>query len=224
MLVGKAVHSALETWMAVGGEDVGDLLDFFTASVESMKDEGPISTEEEEAARAMLFDYFAQLASVDKSLILGVEKQFEIVIGGARIVGIIDRIGYVDNNKDNIVLTDYKSGRSSVSQAKAKDNMQMAVYTIAAKALWPGAAHYTTELNYPRLHKSVIHEFTLEELLKHKREINELALAIKLDSRFAPKGSPPKCGYCGHNRYCGTGKFNARIWNAIQAKRTRNGN
>jgi CRISPR/Cas system-associated exonuclease Cas4 (RecB family) len=182
------------------------------------RESGPISEEEEELARTMLYDYYSKLEAVDKSLIVGVEYEFELYIAGVKIVGIIDRSAYVDNTKKVLTISDYKSGRSSITQAQAKDNLQMAIYTMAAIQTWP-AERYITELIYPRLNKSVKHEFTKEELEKHIEDIRKTGLSIKLDKRFKPEGTPPRCGYCGFNTICGTGKFQNRIWQGILKKR-----
>lgn len=221
MLIGSAVHSALETWVAVDGKDVGDLLDIFAASCEDKRLEGSISDEEEELARVMLYDYFEQLQTLDRSLIIGVEHMFELLIPGTRITGVIDRAMYLDDKKETVMIPDYKSGRNSITAAKAKTNWQMGIYTLAAKQLWP-AKRYITELIYPRLNKTVSHEFTDEELNKIRSELIDTSTNIKLDSRFAPKGTPPICGYCGYNTICGWGKVQNRIWKGIVAKRERN--
>jgi CRISPR/Cas system-associated exonuclease Cas4 (RecB family) len=485
LLLGSAVHSALEVWVDIGGEDVGDLLDAFSASVEAQRINGYISDEEEETARAMLYDYYDTINKLDKSMVIGVEEEFELYVAGARIIGYIDRVEYINDSKDTILVTDYKglaldtrlptpsgwstikevqvgdkilggdgfpcfvtdksevhynkcykitfddntsivcdhehkwvvntstgekilttdelkdnlfsnrkkpqkhltiptvspklgdkelpvdpyvlgawfkhipigylrasyqqrldllrgimdtdghwnpirkrcvvtttnkqyakeinelvvslgwkattfynkgtgfgkeidvwqtwftpvdeevflarlpityrakastksrrrlitsveeidtvptqclvvdspdhtflcgdqmlkthnSGRSSITQSQAKNNLQMAIYTMAAKQKWPDAEHYITCLEYPRLHKSVKHEFTQEELDIHAETIRELNLSIKLDTRFKPIGKPVNCGYCGFNTICGYGKFQAKIWEGIKRKR-----
>lgn len=220
MLVGKAVHSALETWVAEEGEDVGDLMDIFAAACEVQRALGKISEEEEESARAMLFDYYEQLSKVERSLVVGIEHEFELIIPGARITGVIDRAEYLEEEHRTLIVTDYKSGRRSITEKQAKNNTQMAIYTMAAQGIWP-ADNYITELVYPRLNKSVRYQFTADDLRRHIEEIKEIALAIKLDSRFAPKGTPPICGYCGFNEQCGWGKHQNKMWQRIQSKRER---
>ena len=218
MLIGHAVHSALEVWLAVDGQDVGDLLDIFTASVESQRKEGDITVEEEELARTMLLDYYDSLASVNKDLVLGIEEEFNLLIPGVYISGIIDRAEYLDKKKDTILVTDYKSGRSSISQQQAKKNLQMAIYTLAAMHMWP-AERYITQLVYPRLNKSIKHEFTLQELQDHIFNIQELGLNMRLDHRFKPTGTPPICGNCGYKHQCPWGKKMDKIWQGIKRKR-----
>lgn len=221
LLVGKAVHSALETWVAVEGHDVGDLLDIFSVACDVQRESGHISEEEEELARVMLYDFYSKLEVLDKGLIVGVEHQFELYTSGVKIVGVIDRASYTDDSKKVLLISDYKSGRSSITQAQAKNNLQMAIYTMAAMQDFK-AERYITELIYPRLNKSIKHEFTEDELAVHREDIRTTALDIKLDKRFKPTGTPPKCGYCGFNTICGTGKFQNKIWQGIVKKREAN--
>jgi CRISPR/Cas system-associated exonuclease Cas4 (RecB family) len=218
LLIGQSVHSALEVWVSEGGEDVGDLIDAFTTACEVQRKVGYISDEEEALAISMLYDYYQQLEKIDSSLVVGIEEPFELRLIGTRIIGFIDRVAYLDSNKDTLIITDYKSGRSSITQAQAKNNLQMAIYRMAAEQLWP-ANHYITELVYPRLHKTVKHEFTQEELDMHREDIATTSLNIKLDTKFRPTGSPVKCGYCSFKSYCAYGRVQARIWEGIKRKR-----
>jgi CRISPR/Cas system-associated exonuclease Cas4 (RecB family) len=219
MLVGKAVHSALETWVAVEGKDVGDLLDIFTASVEAQRKEGEITEEEEELARTMLYDYFESISTIDVGLVIGIEEEFEMRLPGLIITGIIDRAEYLDESKEVVVITDYKSGRSSISQKNAPNNMQMAIYTLAGKQIWPAKRHIT-QLEYPRLSKVIKHEFTDEELAKHVAQIRELAANMRFDTRLKPAGTPPICGNCGYKYMCGGwGLKMDKMWQGIKKKR-----
>ena len=217
MLLGNAVHMALETWMAEEGKDIGDLFDVFTASLAVVRKVGPISGDEEEAARTMLMDYYDKLDKVDKGLVLAVEEMFQLPLNACIVTGVIDRAEYLDDSKDTVVLVDYKSGRYATTQAKLRTNMQLAVYTYYAKQKWP-AKYYVAELHYPRLDKVLRHTFTDEELETQIKDMDKTAIDIKYDDQFLPKGSPFACGSCGFVHDCGWGRVQYKIYTAIKRK------
>jgi putative RecB family exonuclease len=217
MLSGSAVHSALETWMAEEGEDIGDLMDIFTASLNVARKTAPISNEEEEAARVMLMDYYDKLSSVNKDLVLGVEEDFVLDLPACQIRGVIDRVEYLDDKKDTIVVIDYKSGRYAISQNKMKENAQLAIYTKYAQQTWP-ADKYIAELHYPRLDKILRYSYSQEEVDHLVEDVENTALDIKYDDDFWPKGSPFTCGTCGYVEDCGWGRVQYKIYAAIKRK------
>jgi len=225
MLLGSAVHSALETWMAEQGEDEDELLDIFSAAVARYRTEGEISGEEEETARHMLLDYYSQVDMPrERETVIAVEQPFSIIIGGLEVIGFIDRLNLstVGEGSDSCTvlnIIDYKSGRSSITQAKAKTNRQLAIYTLAAREMYPGMNHYSSHFVYPRLNKTISYTFSTEELNNHIREIKKIGKDIRADNSFRPKGSPMQCAYCGHVRKCGYGKIQAKKWIGILRKR-----
>jgi CRISPR/Cas system-associated exonuclease Cas4 (RecB family) len=217
MLIGQAVHSTLETWVAEGGEDLGDLMDMLAASCVAWRAQGEISEEEEQLARDMLIEYYDTFSSLDRGNIVGIEEPFELLVDNVLITGILDRVEW--ESPGVLMVVDYKTGRTSVSQAQAAKNLQTALYTMAAKQRWPEAEHIITKLVYPRLKKSVIHEFTDEQLATHMAAIRETAMEMRLDHSMPPTGTPPICGNCSFKYKCGWGKKMDKIWQGILRKR-----
>jgi DNA helicase-2/ATP-dependent DNA helicase PcrA len=216
MLIGQVVHSTLETWVAEKGEDLGDLMDIYAGALVTWRKEGPISDEEEELARQMLIDYYDHLSAIDKTQVVAVEQPFELYIDNVCITGVIDR---VEQDKSNVVtITDYKTGRSSMTQAQAKKSLQGAIYTMAAKDMWDPPS-VIMEFSYPRLKKSVIHEFSPADLQDHRDAIKESATNMRLDHGLRPSGTPPICGNCSFKYDCGWGKRMNAIWQGILRKR-----
>jgi CRISPR/Cas system-associated exonuclease Cas4 (RecB family) len=220
LLMGQVVHSTLETWVAEQGEDLGDLMDIFTACLVTGRAEGRISEEEEQLARDMLIDYYGELEKIDRDLVVGVEYPFELLIDNMVVTGILDRVEYEDESRDTLFVRDYKSGRYSISQGQAKKNLQMGLYTIAARATWP-AKRYITELVYPRLKKSVKHEFTEEQLDVLRAEARDISEQMRFDNRFKPTGTLYICANCAFVSQCAWGKKQKGISENITAKRER---
>jgi CRISPR/Cas system-associated exonuclease Cas4 (RecB family) len=220
LLVGHAVHAALETWVAEKGEDLGDLMDIFTACLAKDRQDGEISDEEEQLARDMLIDYYTELEKIDRGLIVGVEHPFELLIDNMVITGVLDRVEYEDESRETLFVRDYKTGRYSISQGQAKKNLQMGIYTLAARETWP-AAHYITELVYPRLQKSVKHEFTESELDTLRAEARDITEKIRFDDRYKPTGTMYTCANCAFVMLCGWGRKQKQIADKVTAKRER---
>jgi RecB family exonuclease len=63
--------------------------------------------------------------------VLAVERRFDIEVGGHRLTGSIDR---VDRAADGhgVRIVDYKTGRSEPAAGTMPDNLQLAVYHLAA--------------------------------------------------------------------------------------------
>ena len=113
--LGAAVHAALAAWHAGGG----DLLAAY---------EGP------EAGKEMLRDYLADpLASATT---LGVEFEFNLRLGGARVRGVVDHICELDGRT---VLVDYKTNANIDDALMHAYTTQLRLYGLAAgRGLLPG--------------------------------------------------------------------------------------
>ncbi|MGH9265561.1 MAG: PD-(D/E)XK nuclease family protein [Acidimicrobiales bacterium] len=63
--------------------------------------------------------------------VLAVEHRFEIELGGVRLTGAIDRIDRADDG-EGIRIVDYKTGRKEPRPDQLPDDLQLAVYHLAA--------------------------------------------------------------------------------------------
>jgi RecB family exonuclease len=63
--------------------------------------------------------------------VLAVERRFEVYVGPHRLAGAIDRIDRADDGV-GIRIVDYKTGKSEPSAADVADDLQLAVYHLAA--------------------------------------------------------------------------------------------
>jgi hypothetical protein len=118
------------------------------------------------------------------------------------------------------MVVTHNSGRYSISPGQAKKSLQMGLYTLAARATWP-AKRYITELVYPRLKKSIKHEFTEEELDVLRAEAVEISTNMRFDDRFKPSGMMFTCFNCAYVTQCGWGKRQKQIAEKVNAKRER---
>ena len=113
--LGAAVHAALAAWHSGGG----DLLEMYN---------GP------EAGREMVRSYLAHPLATATTL--GVEVEFNLRVGGARVRGIVDRICESDGRT---VLVDYKTNATLDAALIEAYTTQLRLYSLAAgRGLLPG--------------------------------------------------------------------------------------
>lgn len=136
---GKAVHAALEHLYreVITQEHVGDLDASRLAALyaEAWKREGlqglALFTE-----GTQMLDAYAQ-RSVDFHNILGVEQEFRLQVGPFTVLGFIDRVDRLDD--ETIEIVDYKTNRQLFTREEVDGSLQLALYEIAARRIWPWA-------------------------------------------------------------------------------------
>jgi RecB family exonuclease len=144
--------------------------------------------------------YCQRAGKIDHRRVLAVEKKFNVDLGdGCVAYGFMDRVDRLDD--DVVEVIDYKTNRMLFSRDEVDSDLQMSVYGIAAKKLWPWA-------------KEVVFKF---EMLRHsfgmrtERSAEELADArdylVSLNSRLhALKQFPATlnslCGWCDYRDRC----------------------
>jgi RecB family exonuclease len=86
----------------------------------------------EEARRdffSMLDRWWEEEGAVARPDVVGVERRFEVDVGPHKVSGSIDRIDRVDGG---LRIVDYKTGSRETPAAEMPDNVQLAVYHLAA--------------------------------------------------------------------------------------------
>jgi hypothetical protein len=146
---GKRVHETLEDLYdgVIRGEDplsLAVLLDIFQSrwdrawhgDIRIVRDEPP--SYYQEIGVACLQGYYSRHHPFRSGLTLGIEQSFEFpleVDGRYRIRGFIDRI---DVGPDGVLeIHDYKTGKRTPSARKVKEDLQVALYEMAARSLYP---------------------------------------------------------------------------------------
>ena len=163
----------------------------------------------EEARR----DYYSMLdmwweaegALIEQKLgpdVLDVERRFSIEVGPHTVNGFIDRIDRADDGT-GIRIVDYKTGKKEPSADDMADNLQLAVYHLAATrdedlmALGPPTQ---LRLLYPRTMKSYDQEIVTGHAEATESRILTAAERI-LDEQFEPSVHA-NCRYCSFHRLC----------------------
>jgi superfamily I DNA/RNA helicase/RecB family exonuclease len=134
--------------------------------------------------------------------VLDVEREFSIEVGPHTVNGFIDRIDRADDGT-GIRIVDYKTGKKEPSTDEMADNLQLAVYHLAASrdeelmALGPPTQ---LRLLYPRTMKY----FDQQIVAGHAEATEARVLAAAghiLDEAFEPSVHA-NCRYCSFHRLC----------------------
>jgi len=136
--------------------------------------------------------------NIKTSSVLAVEKEFRIEIGGFPFLGFIDR---VDRFGDEVRIVDYKSNRMMFTDADLESDLQLSLYGIAAKIMWPWAKRVTYSLEMLRHHKRVDVERTDEQLAKAEAYLVVLAKRASEKLEFRPKINQ-FCSWCSYRSSC----------------------
>ena len=154
----------------------------------------------------LLRDYFNHIQA-NPPAVVEREKRFKFDLPeiGVRITGKIDRI---DRENDLLRVVDYKTSRK---KGKAKESLQMALYTeaLSRDAVEdvrgkPGSAvlHFLRHGDDPESN----HTFSAEELSAHREQIAKVTQGIR-ERNFKPK--PNEYGVC---KWCDYKDFICPAW------------
>jgi putative RecB family exonuclease len=155
--------------------------------------------------------WLAREGTLDARDVLAVEHEFDIAIGTARLVGAFDRVDRI--GADAIRVRDYKSGRRPPSRQEVDESLQLAIYDLAARQLWPWARRVELGLDLLRHDKVVTTERTDEQRDATRQYVLATLARIEAESDFAPRLGT-LCTHCDHRLHC------PAYADALAAKRT----
>lgn len=138
-------------------------------------------------------------AEVYKRKILGVEVPFDVDFGSFRIHGFIDLVTEI--NSDTIEVQDYKTGNWTKNGGDALQDLQMRMYSIAAKHLFPSYKYVLMTLDYLKKNPVTV-IFGPEDDAKTIEFLTDTYQKIS-NSSDPPRLKSFKCSWCvGYDR-CG---------------------
>jgi putative RecB family exonuclease len=219
---GNVLHDALErtyNWIRdeeyVGELPVERLLECYRLA---WGDSGLVGLDLYQEGRAILRQYARTTGAVDHMRVLAVEQEFNLLVtaDGCRLVseaeraawkdvedcfvvnGYIDRVDRVD--AETVEVVDYKSGRLLYTKSDLESDLQLSVYGLVARELFPWAK--TVKLSFEMLRHGIRQRAprSADDLLA----AGEYVRAIGMRSERGPY--EPRlnsyCGTCEHRTRC----------------------
>ncbi|MDG6100530.1 PD-(D/E)XK nuclease family protein [Dactylosporangium aurantiacum] len=223
--LGASVHTALRSWYALDPDrrDRAALPTLLKATwvSEGYRDE----TQERDVFRralGWLESYVDGLDPHDEPV--GVERTVAARTETLALSGRVDRI---DERAGELVIVDYKTGRSGLTPDDARGSRALALYAIAAARVFRKPCH-RVELHHLPTGTVAAHDHTDESLTRHLRRAEATAADITAaDAALAAGTSPdeafpvapgPQCAWCDFRRSCpaGAGVEPKEPWAAVE--------
>jgi DNA helicase-2/ATP-dependent DNA helicase PcrA len=157
-------------------------------------------------AENMLMDFWKKYQK-DAPNTVGIELPFNFWIGKVKAGGRMDRVDQLKNG--SIEIIDYKTGRNSIDEKKAKEDLQLSFYALAAnevkdEILGKDPDKIILTLHYLEPNVKVSTTRTKEELTKAKEEILKIVSEIE-NSDFRCSGGM-LCQNCEYKMLCESNK------------------
>lgn len=200
---GVALHAGLEGglgWL-IKGEEAGRFpLD---ATLEAYRHEwsatGMTGVALYQEGLAILREYAERHAWIDPMTILGTEIEFNIEVDGFKVNGFMDRVDKIGDSA--IRIRDYKSNRMLYTREELDGDLQMPVYGLAARVLWPWASQVEYVFDMLRHGTEQPTVRTADQLDATAQYVGDLGRRTETDTTWAMKPNP-NCSYCDSRKRC----------------------
>jgi putative RecB family exonuclease len=207
--LGASVHTALRSWHSLTPDrrDRGALPGLLKATWvgEGYRDEA----QEREVFRRALGWLEAYVDGLDPAEEpIGVER---VVAARTAILALSGRVDRVDQRGEEIVIVDYKTGRSELTSDDARGSRALALYAHAAERVFRRRCR-KVELHHLPTGTVAAHEHTEESLDRHLRRAEDTARDIVAAEQAVAEGVAPDeafaptpgswCSWCDFRRVC----------------------
>ncbi len=200
---GKAIHAVLEKMIRehMDAEAVGSVSE--KRALELLRSEWAAAAlsgvEAFQEATDIVKSFVRSEGVVDHRDVLAIEKEFLLPVGPFTVLGFIDRVNAIDDSSVEIV--DYKTNRMLFTREEVDNSLQMSLYQLAAKRLWPWAKRFRLTFNMLRHDVRIHTERTDEQLETAKEYVQALGVATENATDFPPRLNS-NCVYCDHKADC----------------------
>jgi len=204
-LLGNVVHKALElTIRDEEGINTAELLDNFRAAREEYDPDYTIIDDELYALGIDMLENYVVRQAGAPSKITTAELGFEFVFAGVLFRGFIDKVLVTEAE---VSILDYKSGKFEVSPKDVPSNLQLGIYALYLKYLYPDK-DITAGLYYLQSGKIKKHKFSDEDFEDLQVRLAEAVDQVRDTTNFLPTRAKWKCKICSYAKdgSCGTGR------------------
>jgi RecB family exonuclease len=148
---------------------------------------------------AILRRFIAEQGVVDHRDVLAVEKEFRLPVGPFEVLGFIDRVDWIDD--ETVEVIDYKTNHQLFTRDEVDTSLQMSLYEVAVRRLWPWAKK--VKLTFWMLRHGVRQETTRteEQLADALAYVETLGRQTETATEY-PARLNSNCSYCDHRKQC----------------------
>lgn len=211
--LGNIIHKALEVTLE-DGQPINkvELLQNYKAAIPEYDPDGEVPPEMIKNGEDMLIEFVN--SNPGPVSVYEKEMPFSFILGRARLNGFIDYIDVDDKNK-RVIIRDYKSGRRQVAKKDVPTNLQLGIYSLFAKHLFPDYNIYS-ELYYLATDSKRGHNFSDEDLATVEVSLRKKVNEVLDTENFRPTPNEYNCKWCSYAQdgTCPTGE--KRLWKFAQ--------
>lgn len=148
---------------------------------------------------AILRRFIAEQVVVDHRDVLAIEKEFRLPVGPFEVLGFIDRVDWLDD--ETVEVIDYKTNHQLFTRDEVDTSLQMSLYEVAVRRLWPWAKK--VKLTFWMLRHGVRQETTRteEQLADALAYVETLGRQTETATEY-PARLNTNCSYCDHRKQC----------------------
>jgi RecB family exonuclease len=200
---GKVIHAVLERLVreAVDDERSGPLSEDRALTVfrDAWTADGLAGIDLFQEGIGILQRFVREQGVIEHRDVLAVEKEFRLPVGPFTVLVFIDRVDCVDD--ETVEVIDYKTNRQLFTRDEVDTSLQMSLYHVAARKLWPWAKK--VKLTFWMLRHGVRQqtERTPEQLDAALAYVETLGKQTEVATSF-PARLNTNCPYCDHRAGC----------------------
>jgi putative RecB family exonuclease len=150
-------------------------------------------------ATTMLQGFIEQTGALDPRTVLALEHEFRVRVGRFAVIGYMDRVDQLDD--ETIEIVDYKTMRQLMTRDEADTSLQMSIYALAARELWPWAKNVKLTFWFLRQRVRISTTRTAEQLETARSYIETLGEQTERAKAFPPR-IHGGCAFCDHRHHC----------------------
>ena len=148
---------------------------------------------------AILRRFIAEQGVVGHRDVLAIEKEFRLPVGPFEVLGFIDRVDWIDD--ETVEVIDYKTNHQLFTRDEVDTSLQMSLYEVAVRRLWPWAKK--VKLTFWMLRHGVrqVTTRTEEQLADALAYVETLGRQTEIETEY-PARLNTNCSYCDHRKQC----------------------
>jgi RecB family exonuclease len=210
--LGASVHTALRSWFSLPAAERRPSAVETVLRATWVRDGYRDESQEREAYQRALGWLRTYVARIDPELEpLAVERT---VAAKTPVLALSGRVDRIDDLGGELVIVDYKTGRTGLDADDARGSRAMALYAFAAQRMFRRPCHRVELHHLPTGHVAA-HDHTDESIARHVHRSEQTAADAMAAEKAVAAGADPDaefpttpgaiCGWCDFRRICPAG-------------------